>query len=101
MKNRRFKDWINDIKDLIERRVEKVKQIYTDVWTTQDSYDVFTIHIAFQNDLRFSMSFCGAEHNKNNGSQKTKLAMCRRKNMAHGMRDFAEELTRIAKVLEI
>ncbi len=100
MKNRRFKDWINGVKSLIEKRTEKVKHAYIAVWETHNTSDTFTIHIMFSNELKFCMSFSRMEHNRNKPGQRKKLAVYRRKNMAREMRDFAEELVKVAKVLE-
>ena len=100
MKNKRFEDWIVTVGSLVKKRLSGVKHVSTDTWVTYSQGGVYTVHTRFSNGLSFSMSFHKIEHERNNSSGRKRLAMHRRKDMACEMRDFAEELTKVAKALE-
>ena len=94
--NRRFKDFVDSTKELIEKRIGCL----TDVWLTHPRSDVYTVHVTFPNGLDFPMSFDRVEHERNKPMQRKRLAASRRKDMAREMCDFAEELIKVARVLE-
>lgn len=91
-----FEKWTKDIKNLIEKRVEKFAQ----TWIDNPKPDHSNIGIVFPEGQIFWMSFDQEEFSRNNESQRRSLIEIRRKDLAHQIKDFAETLTQTAKNLQ-
>jgi len=94
---REFEKWIENVKSLIEKRVEG----FADVWLENIEYDSISVGITFPNGQTFWMLFDQEEFNYNNKNQRRSLAKVRRKDLAWHIEDFAKTLIKTAKALNI
>ena len=97
MITKEFKYWVEDIKTLIRRRVEKLE---CQVWLDNPTFDMLRVGITFFTGQMFWMSFDQSEFNHNSKKQRQKLAKIRRENLALEIRDFIKTLTKTVRVLK-
>ena len=90
-----FRDWVDDIKYLVERRVGKF--CYVDTFT---GLSIIHVQVSFKEGQIFRMSFDQFEFDKNNKKQRHSLAKYRRQNMAEQIEDFGDLLIKTAKKLK-
>ena len=96
MITKEFRRWVEDIKDLVEKRIGKLGY----VWMSNSRPHVFDVGIEFLEGQGFWMSFDQEEFNHNNKNQRRKLAKIRREDLASQIEDFAKKVAKVAKKLQ-
>ncbi len=93
-----FTKWVNGIKTLIEKRINKHP---VTVWLFRNpkDYYILSIGIKFSNGMFFQCDFDQEEFKKNNYHQRHELAKIRRENMVEEMKDFCEDILQVVKSL--
>ena len=97
-----FTKWVKNVKILIEKRVKKYNvKVYLIKNGTPfcRGLDSHSVQLLFSNGITFWCSFHREEFNRNNYHQRRRLAKIRREDLAWEMKDYCEEIIRVANLL--
>jgi len=96
MITKEFREWVEDIKILFEKRIGK----YVSIWIEDIKPDTISLGITFSDGQTFWMCFDQIEFNSNNKRQRRSLAKVRRTDLAWHIKTFAKTLIKTANALD-
>ena len=97
MITKEFRRWVEDIRDLVEKRLKKID--YIEVWMDTTHPRVISIFVGF-GCVKFWMSFDQVEYDRNSPKQKRSFVKCRRDKMIREIESLAKVATRVARALK-